>query len=128
MIFGSREEKIIEYKKLLAKCSEQGINDQAIVVNRTSFDKIKNFGQVGASTVIGFSKCHWELETLTQWYAQDKILAKLSKIGKILMNTFNVDDILSCYVEAKNEAFISPIGCQIIKDELCVMGETEFCE
>ena len=110
MIFGSREEKIIEYKKLLAKCSEQGINDQAIVVNRTSFDKIKNFGQVGASTVIGFSKCHWELETLTQWYAQDKILAKLSKIGKILMNTFNVDDILSCYVEAKNEAFISPIG------------------
>ncbi len=97
-------------------------------MNKTSFDKTKNLFHVGTSTVIGFSKCHWELETLTQWYAQDKILAKLPKIGKILVKTFNVDDILSCYVEAKNEAFISPIGCQIIKDELCVMGEGEFCE
>jgi Ran GTPase-activating protein (RanGAP) involved in mRNA processing and transport len=128
MIFGSKEEKIIEYKKILAKCSEQGINNQVIVVNKTSFDKAKNLGQVGASIVVGFSKCHWELETLTQWYAQDKILAKLPKIGKVLVNTFNADDILSCYVEAKKEAFTSPIGCQIIKDELCVMGETEFCE
>jgi len=85
-------------------------------------------GQVGASIVVGFSKCHWELETLTQWYAQDKILVKLPKIGKVLVNTFNADDILSCYVEAKQEAFTSPIGCQIIKDELCVMGESEFCE
>jgi len=128
MIFGSKEEKIIEYKKILAKCSEQGINNQVIVVNKTSFDKAKNLGQVGASIVVGFSKCHWELETLTQWYAQDKILAKLPKIGKVLVNTFNADDILSCYVEAKKEAFTSPIGCEIIKDELCVMGETEFCE
>ena len=128
MIFGSKEEKIIEYKKILAKCSEQGINNQVIVVNKTSFDKAKNLGQVGTSIVVGFSKCHWELETLTQWYAQDKILAKLPKIGKVLVNTFNADDILSCYVESKKEAFTSPIGCQIIKDELCVMGETEFCE
>jgi len=128
MIFGSKEEKIIEYKKILAKCSEQGINNQVIVVNKTSFDKAKNLGQVGASIVVGFSKCHWELETLTQWYAQDKILAKLPKIGKVLVNTFNADDILSCYVEAKQEAFTSPIGCQIIKNELCVMGESEFCE
>lgn len=114
MIFGAKQEKIAFYKELLKQGAENGIDNKAIVVD-TSFlgevNNIKNLGNVGAKVVVGFVKCHWDQEELVESYAQDQLVAKLPKImGKLVGNTVNIHSIVSCYLEANNDAWISEAG------------------
>ena len=64
-----------------------------------------------------------------QAYAEDRLIAKLPKaLSKLVGNTINAHSIVSCYLEATEETWTSNTGQQVLKHELCVMGELEFCD
>ena len=131
-IFGNKEEKIAIYKELLQQGKERGIDNDAIVVDTSWFGKIKNFGNevlIAGKGGWGFAKCQWNPEELLQAYAEDRLIAKLPKaLGKLVGNTINADSIVSCYLGATEETWTSNTGQQVLKHELCVMGELEFCD
>jgi hypothetical protein len=124
MIGGSKEEKIAIYKELIKQAAEQGIDTKGIVADNSIKSKVK----LGWKSVTGFAKCNWSPEDMVKTYAQDKITAKISKtLSKVLGKFTDIEGVISCYLEAENEVWTSELGQSVLKNELCVMGETEFC-
>jgi Leucine-rich repeat (LRR) protein len=130
-IFGNKEEKIAIYKELLQQGKDKGVNNDVIVVDTSFLGMVKNAvnqGFVVAQGGWGFAKCQWNPEELLQAYAENRLIATLPKgLGKLAGNTINAHSIVSCYLGATEEAWTSNSGQQVIKHELCVMGELEFC-
>ena len=61
-------------------------------------------------------------------YAQDTITAKISKTFSEVLGKFtDAEGIVSCYLEATDEAWTSEAGQKVLQHKLCVMGESEFC-
>jgi len=124
IITGSKEEKIAIFKALLKQGAEMGIDTKAIVADGS----IKNQISLSKKTLVGFAKCHFNFEDMIKGYVQDKITAKISKtFSKIFGKIIDIEGIVSCYLEADNAALTSYVGQAVLKNELCVMGETEFC-
>jgi len=100
-------------------------------VDTTFWGEIKNIfnkTKIIPKSVFGFAKCHWNPEELLETYAEDRLIAKLPQaLGKLVGNTINAHSVVSCYLEATEEAWTSNSGQQALKHELCVMGELEFC-
>jgi len=130
-IFGSKEEKIAIYKDILQRGAEKGIKTDAIVVDTSVLGKVKN--TIDQAIVViqggwGFAKCNWNPEDLVSSYAQGELIAKLPKtMGKFVAKGFNAEQIVSCYLGATDDIWSSGTGLQVVKHELCVMGELEFC-
>ena len=104
------------------------------MVDTSFLGKIKNTLdglQVVKIASVGFSKCKWTPENVAVGYAQDKLMAKTpSKIGNYLKSIgklFDIKETLSCYLDATDNAWSSETGLQVVNQELCVMGEQEFC-
>jgi hypothetical protein len=134
LIFGSKEERKVELKKFIQLSKAKGIDSDHIVVDTTFLGKIKNTinqGAVAKLAVTGFAKCHWSLEDVATDYAQDKIMAKipgkLATVFKTIGKTLDVKSMVSCYIEATDQAWSSEVGLSAVHHELCVMGEQEFC-
>ena len=128
MIGGSKEEKIAIYKNLIKQGIEKGTYDKAIVVDKSFWSDIKDGIKVVKYGVVGFVKCNWKPEDMVKSYAQDKITAKISKTFSKALGIFtDVEGIVSCYLEATDEAWTSPEGQKLLQHELCVLGEQEFC-
>jgi hypothetical protein len=131
MTMGSKEEKIAIYKDLIKQGVEKGTYDKGIVVDKSFLGLLKQTGNiiVGSSKgAAGFVKCNWKPDDLIKSYAQDKITAKISKtLSKVLGKFTDIEGVVSCYLEASNEAWTSPEGQALLKHELCVLGEQEFC-
>jgi hypothetical protein len=133
-VFGSKEERITAYKNLIAKGKEKGTYDEAMVVDKSWLGQVKDIYNQGKAALLGgwgFSKCHLVPEDMATGYAQDKLVAKipmmfggLVKYGAKLVD---VQDIVTCYLGASDEAWTSEAGMSVIKNELCLMGESEFC-
>jgi hypothetical protein len=133
-VIGSKEEKITAYKNLIAKGKDKGTYDEAMVVDKSWLGKVKNAYNQGITVgqaAIGFSKCHLIPEDMTVGYAQDKFIAKIPKMfgGLVKYGAKLVDaqDIVTCYLGASDDAWTSGTGMSAIKNELCLMGESEFC-
>lgn len=125
---GTKEEKIALYKEFIRQGVEKGTNDQAVVVDKSFFEGMKNNIKVVGKGGWGFIKCNWEPEDMAKGYAQDKITAKISKaFSKILGKATSVEGVVTCYLEATEAAWTSPEGQKLLQQELCVMGESEFC-
>lgn len=128
---GTKEEKIALYKEFIRQGVEKGTNDQAVVVDKSFFGTMKNIGnsiQVSINGAVGFAKCNWEPEDMAKGYAQDKITAKISKaFSKILGKATSVEGVVTCYLEGTEAAWTSLEGQKLLQQELCVMGESEFC-
>ncbi len=134
LIFGSKEERKVELKKFIQLSKAKGIDSDHIVVDTTFLGKIKNTinqGAVAKLAVTGFAKCHWSLEDVATDYAQDKIMAKipgkLATVFRTIGKTLDVKSMVSCYIEATDQAWSSEVGLSAVHHELCVMGEQEFC-
>jgi len=61
-------------------------------------------------------------------YAANKIIAKLPKsIARLAEEVKEADDVVTCYFEAHNEAWTSEAGVNVLTHELCITGESGFC-
>lgn len=131
MIFGTREEKAAIYKKLIAQGVEKGTNDQGIVVDQTLLGEINNgidLARTNLKTFWGFIKCNFDPIEMVKSYASDKIIAKLPKsISRLTGEIKTTEGAVTCYFEAHNDAWTSEVGISVLKHELCVMGELDFC-
>jgi len=130
----TKEEKIAELKKFIQLGKEKGTYDEAVVVDQSWYGAVKNLGNgtvAGFIGGIGFAKCHFVPEDMATGYAQDKIAAKLPKLAngmyKYATKLLSVKDIVTCYLGATDEALSSEPGLSVVKHDLCVMGEQEFC-
>lgn len=79
---------------------------------------------MAATAGFGFIKCHFVPDD-AESYAQDKIIAKVSKT---LAKALDIKSIVSCYLQASNEAYMSEAGVQMIKTDLEVMGTNEILD
>ena len=137
---GSKEEKVAIFRSIIAQGKSVGTYDKAIVVDKSWLGSIKHSiksYQVGTDTVVGFTKCHLlpEPEKVAESYAQDKIIATLplktasglsfakKYVGKLL----SFHDVVTCFVSSHNDALTSTLGQEVVKHELCLLGEEEFC-
>lgn len=131
MIIGVKEEKIAIFKDLLKQGAERGVDTKVIVVDTTWLGKIKNtFKQMDVvwEGGFGFAKCKWNPEDIVSSYAQGELIAKLPKnVGKLVTKTFDKYGTVSCYVGATEDMWTGNVGQHVLKHELCVMGELEFC-
>lgn len=130
----TKEEKIAELKKFIQLGKEKGTYDEAVVVDKSWYGAVKNLGNATVAGFMvgkGFAKCHYIPEDMATGYAQDKIAAKLPKLAhgmyKYATKLLNVKDIVTCYLGATDESWSSEPGLSVVKHELCVMGEQEFC-
>ena len=131
---GTREEKIAELKRFIQLGKEKGTYDESVVVDKSWYGTVKNLDNsslAAAKGVIGFVKCHFVPEDMATGYAQDKIAAKLPKLAngmcKYATKLMNIKNIVTCYLGAVDEAATSEPGISVVKHDLCVMGESEFC-
>ena len=134
LIFGSKEEKIAELKKFIQLGKEKGTYDEAVVVDKSWYGTVKYVGNNTLAAVkggVGFAKCHFVPEDMATGYAQDKIAAKLPKLAngvyKYSTKLMSIKDIVTCYLGAVDEGTSSEPGISVVKHDLCVMGESEFC-
>ena len=136
---GTKEEKIVMYREYLKQGIEKGTNDQAIVVDKTFWGKIKHTGNQLDTAKIGiggFIKCNWQPDEVIESYAQENFVAKISKtLGKILGKLNVVNGVTSCYLQATDEMYTSVPGQKVLthklselegNHELQVIGESEF--
>jgi len=134
MISGTKEEQIAICKELIKKGKVKGTYDEALVIDKSLWGEIKNAGNLVKVTThagIGFTKCYFAPEDMAVDYAQNKITAKLPKmlngVVSYASKLVNLENIFTCYVDASEDAWTSVVGQQVVKHELCVVGETEFC-
>ena len=74
----------------------------------------------------GFIKCKWNPKDIPVGYAQGEIIAHLPK-GKFINKLVDVESWVSCLLGASEDVYSTESGIKMLKHELCVMGETEFC-
>jgi hypothetical protein len=131
LFIGTKDEKIAIYKEFIKQGIEKGTYDKGIVVDKSLWGEIKNIKNSVKGAFyggVGFVKCNWKPEEMVKSYAQDKITAKISKaFSKILGQFTDIEGIVSCYLEATDEAWTSSPGMEVIRHDLCVLGEQEFC-
>ena len=119
-VFGNKESKVAFMKDYLKQAQDKGVNVKNIVVDKSLFGYIKNTGKICKDTVVGFAKCYYVDDAVTD-HIKDKIIAKTSKVLGVL-NHYN--DIINCYAETFDDLMTSPEGIQLIKTDLEVMGES----
>ena len=119
-IFGNKENKIGFMKDYLKQAQDKGVDVNNIVVDKSLFGYIKNTGKICKDTVVGFAKCYYVDDVVTD-HIKDKILAKVSKTLGVL-NNYN--DVINCYAETFDGVMSSTEGVQLIKTDLEVMGES----
>ena len=107
-------------KDYLKQAQDKGVDVKNIVVDKSLFGYIKNTGKICKDTVVGFAKCYYVDDAVTD-HIKDKIIAKTSKVLGVL-NNYN--DIINCYAETFDDLMTSPEGIQLIKSDLEVMGES----
>lgn len=127
--YGTREEKIAAFKEFIQKAKEKGIDTDRIVVDHSFWGNTSNQLSAVKSGVVGFVKCNWAPEDVVKGHAQDKIIARVSKtLSKVVGSVTNVEGIVSCYLQATDDAWTSEAGLSAVNHELCVMGEQDFCD
>ena len=119
-IFGNKENKIGFMKDYLKQAQDKGVDVNNIVVDKSLYGYIKNTGKICKDTVVGFAKCYYVDDVVTD-HIKDKILAKVSKTLGVL-NNYN--DVINCYAETFDGVMSSTEGVQLIKTDLEVMGES----
>ena len=137
---GSREEKVAIYRGIIEKGRAAGTYDEAMVVDKSFLGKISNAKKgifFGGKWLFGFGKCHLlpEPEQVAESYAQDKIIATLpqktssglSFVKKYVGKLISFHDIVTCFVSSREDALTSELGQELVKHDLCLMGEEEFC-
>lgn len=125
---GTKDEKIAIYKEYIQKGVEKGTYDKGMVVDQSWLEAVKTQFKIVKGGVFGFVKCKWEVEDVITGYAQDKLIAKISKsLSKFIGTITNIDSTVSCYLEATDEMWTTNPGIKEIQHDLCVMGESEFC-
>jgi len=134
IISGTKEERIAIYKDLIEKGKVKGTYDAGLVIDKSFLGEIKNLANISTVTVhaaIGFVKCHFSPDDVAVGYAQDSIIAKLpnmlSKTAQYFTKIMNVKNIGECYIYVTENAWTSEVGQQVVKHDLCLAGETEFC-
>lgn len=137
---GSKEEKIAIFRSIIAQGKALGTYDEAIVIDKSWLGSIEHSAKslvLGYNQVFGFGKCHLlpEPEKVAESYAQDKIIATLplktasglsfakKYVGKLL----SFHDVVTCFVSSHNDGLTSTLGQEVVKHELCLLGEEEFC-
>jgi Leucine-rich repeat (LRR) protein len=134
IISGTKEERIAIYKDLIEKGKVKGTYDAGLVIDKSFLGEIKNLANISKVTfqaAIGFVKCHFSPDDVAVGYAQDSIIAKLpnmlSKTAQYFTKIVNVKNIGECYVYVTEDVWTSEVGQQVVKHDLCLAGETEFC-
>ena len=69
----------------------------------------------------------FQMDIVAYVEASNEFAESCERLGKLAGNTINVHSIVSCYLGTSEETWTSNTGQQVIKHELCVMGESEFC-
>lgn len=127
---GTKEEKIFMYREYLKKGIEKGTNNQAIVVDTSFLGEIKHTKNQFKAAIIGiggFIKCNWQPNDVIESYAQEKLTARVSKTLSSTLSKLNAfEGVVSCYLQAVDEMYISETGQQVLTHKLEVMGENEF--
>ena len=130
---GSKDQKIAAYKHYIQKGKDAGVYNENIVVDKSWSGAIKRQFEIaekaGIAGTWGFVKCMYNPKDMATGYAKGKIVAQLpTKVSKSINIYDTIDGVLSCYLGATNDVWTSEAGLANLKNELCVMGETEFCE
>jgi len=130
MLNGTNEEKKIAYKYCIQLAKERGVYEDHIVVQK-DHEKIISITKDSMGAVFGLAKC-WIVPESLMAYAkgkfQGKMIAMLPKTAaKTVGKAIDVEDKVSCLLDFSEDLCASKSGIEAIKQELCIMGETEFC-
>lgn len=128
MRYGTREEKIAEYKKVIKQSTDSGANNKAIVVDKSFLGEVKAEVNVMTEYAIGFAKCYL-IDDMVEDYTRDKLVAKIPKQGvkTIARSALKTYDVFTCLAEAEDYAWTSDAGQRFATRQLCLLGEKEFC-
>ncbi len=121
-VFGNKESKIGFMKDYLKQAQDKGVDVKNIVVDKSLTGYIKTTSKVVKDVAIGFAKCYYVDDAVTD-YAADKIIAKVSKTFGML---WNGKDVVNCYAESFDDVMVSKLGVELIKSDLEIMGEATF--
>jgi hypothetical protein len=121
-VFGNKENKISFMKDYLKQAQDKGVDVKNIVVDKSLIGYIKTTSKVVKDVAVGFAKCYYVDDAVTD-YAADKIIAKVSKTFGMF---WNGKDVVNCYAESFDDVMISEIGVELIKNDLEIMGEATF--
>ena len=130
MLTGTNEEKKVAYKYCIQLAKERGVYEDHIVVEKDQV-KWKEFVKDARDPILGFVKCLVVPESLIAYAKgkfQGKMIAMLPKTAaKTIGKAVDIEDKVSCTLDFSEDLCTSKSSIEAIKHELCIMGETEFC-
>ena len=124
-IFPTKEERLVEIKRLLTLANTAGVDIDAVVIDKGASEFFYNLSKVAASTVWGFSKCYLIPDNIADPYIESKIVAKFNPM-KYVFRFVSLKEIVTCYLEESDKAWTSEAGLKVMKTELEVMGANEI--
>ncbi|MBM3467072.1 MAG: hypothetical protein FJX70_04480 [Alphaproteobacteria bacterium] len=113
-INGSADKKMSILENRLERAKACGVDVDNVVVERTTWDWIKNKYQFYKSISVGWVKCMITYDDVES-FAGERLLAKLSKKGG---SVNNAKDSLLCYFEAENDALQTEAGVKDTKYQM----------
>ena len=113
-INGSADRKMSIYENRLEKAKACGVDVDNVVVERTTWDWIKNKGKFCTSLFAGWVKCMVTYDDVPS-FAGERLLAKLSSRTSLANDT---KDSLLCYFEAENDALQTEEGVKHTKYQM----------
>ena len=113
-INGSDDRKMSIYENRLEQAKARGVDVDNIVVERTTWDWIKNKGKFCTSLFAGWVKCMVTYDDVPS-FAGERLLAKLSSRTSLANDA---KDSLLCYFEAENDALQTEEGVKHTKYQM----------
>jgi len=113
-INGSADRKMSIYENRLEQAKALGVDVDNVVVERTTWDWIKNKGKFCTSLFAGWVKCMVTYDDVPS-FAGERLLAKLSSRTSLANDA---KDSLLCYFEAENDALQTEEGVKHTKYQM----------
>ena len=113
-INGSADKKMSIYENRLEQAKARGVDIHNVVVERTTWDWMKNKGKFCTSLFAGWVKCMVTYDDVPS-FAGERLLAKLSSRTSLANDA---KDSLLCYFEAENDALQTEEGVKHTKYQM----------
>ena len=113
-INGSDDRKMSIYENRLERAKARGVDVDNVVVERTTWDWIKNKVEFSTKLSFGWVKCMVTYDDVPS-FAGERLLAKLSSRTSLANDT---KDSLLCYFEAENDALQTEEGVKHTKYQM----------
>lgn len=121
-LLGNKEDKVQAMYSVLEAAQKRGVKVDNVVVDHSIKTWLQNAYNFTFKGVVGFAKCQWMEDPIGD-YAEDKLIAKIpGKLKHVVKAHVNTTGTVSCVFVGLDNAYTSPEGVQLIKNDLDVLG------